>query len=398
MNRSPLFDDIDRIDTGPAKHSEPSFDYLNRSGRLTAQKVRNLLDQWFARLPDDAKAELQGRFRSSDDHQHFSAFFELYMHQLLLSLGFTVELHPRLRQAETTHPDYLAQKSGRRLFYLEATIAGMSKEQAAAKARENVVYDTLEQMYSPNFFLYIELGGCPATPPPGAKMRGFLERKLGKLDPDEVAARYETGGFDALPAWHFEHDGWDVTFRPIPKKADARGKPGIRPIGTWFYKPRLVASHVGIRNSIGEKATRYGELDLPFVVAVSVMDPFCDRGAIADGLLGQESLTFVRGPEGCVVRSYAERIGNGAWYGPSGPQNTRVSAALVVVELFPWTIAKVIPMLWHNPWARLPLRPNIWPLAQLVPDHEKGGMLERQGIDVAELLRVGPNWPDDDQK
>lgn len=398
MQELPLFDSIDRVDTGPAKHSEPSFEYLNRSGRPPTQKVRNLLDKWFNRFPRDAQAELQARFRSSDDHQHFGAFFELYLHELLLSLDFTVELHPSLPQTETTHPDYLVRKSGTELFCLEATIASASNEEAAAKARESVVYDTLERMDSPNFFVAIQLRGSPATPPPGASMRRFLERKLAKLDPDEVTIQYETGGFDALPAWHFEYRGWDLTFRPIPKRPDARGKPGIRALGMWFYEPRYMTPHLGIRSSIGEKATRYGELDLPFVVAVNVMDPFCDRGDIADGLLGQETLTFVRGPEGHVVSSRAERKGNGAWYGPSGPQNTRVSAALVVVGLFPWTIAKVIPMLWHNPWATLPLRPNIWPLAQLVPDHEKGETLEREGIDVAELLRVGRNWPEDDQK
>jgi len=396
MEELSLFDSIDRVDTGPAKHSEPSFEYLNRSGRPGAREVRNLLDKWFDRFPDDAKAEIRARFGSSDDHQHFSAFFELYLHEFLLSLGFAVQFHPSLPKAKTTHPDYLAWKSGKKLFYLEATIAGMSREEAAAKARENVVYDALDRMESPNFFILIRLRGSPTSPPPAARIRRLLERELAKLDPEEVASRFETGGLDALPTWEFEQEGWKLTFQPIPKTRDARGKPGVRPLGMHFYEPRWIAPHLGVRNSIRSKATKYGDLDLPFIVAVNVIDPFCGKIDIANGLFGQEKVTFVKDADGLILGSYPGRNPNGAWYGPAGPQNTRVSGALVAVGLFPWTIAKVTPVLWHNPWARTPLTPNIWSLPQLVPDHQEGQMESYGGVTAGEVLQLGRNWPEDD--
>lgn len=393
MKRPHLFDDINRTDTGPAAHSESSFEYLNRSGRPAVERVRNLLERWFSRFPDDGKTELRARFRSSNDYQHFGAFFELYLHELLLSLDFTVELHPTPTVAETTHPDYLVFRLGKKVFYVEATIAGMSEEEAAAKARESVVYDALDRMKSPNFFISIGLRGYPSTPPPGARIRRFLERELVKLDPDEVATQYEAGGFDALPVWHFEHEGWRLNFRAIPKSPDARGKPGVRPVGMRFYEPRYIALHLAVRSSIVSKATRYGDLDLPFVVAVNVIDPDCDKTDIANGLFGQENVTFVQNADGYVVESYSGRNPNGAWCGPSGPQNTRVSGALMAIGLSPWTIAKVTPVLWHNPWARATLPSDIWSLPQLVPDHEKGHMEECEGVNAAEVFQLGPNWP-----
>ena len=398
MKRLRLFDEIDRADTGPARYSEPSFDCLNRSGRRPMERVRDLLEKWFDRFPDHAKAELRARFRSSNDHQHFGAFFELYLHELLLSLGFTVELHPTPAETETTHPDYLVLRPGKKVFYVEATIAGMSEEEAAAKARESVVYDALDRMKSPNFFLLIRLRGSPSTPPPGGRMRRFLERELAKLDPDEVATRYETGGYGALPAWHCEHEGWRLTFRAWPKSPNARGKPGVRPIGMRFYEPRWIGTHLGVRNSIGSKATKYGDLDLPFVVAVNVIDPDCDETEISNGLFGHENVTFVQDVDGRVVGSYLGRNPDGAWYGPSGPQSTRVSGALMAVGLSPWTIAKVTPTLWHNPWTKAPLASDIWSLPQLVPDREKEQMKKCEGLNAAEVFNLGPSWPEDDQE
>jgi len=396
MQELSLFDSIDWVDTGPAKHSEPSFEYLNRSGRPAAHETRNLLDKWFDRFPDNAGAELRARFRSPNDHQHFGAFFELYLHELLSSLGFTVELHPTLSKAETTHPDYLVLRSGKKVFYVEATITGVSEAEAAAKARESVVYDALDRMRSPNFFILIRVRGSPTTPPDAKAMRRFLKRKLRDLDPDEMASRLQSGGLSALPAWPFEHEGWRLTFQPIPKSSDLRGKPGIRPVGMIVYPVRAIAPHVGIRNSIRSKATKYGDLDLPFIVAVNGIDPFCDETDIANGLLGQENVSLTLDADGRVVALDPGRNPNGVWYGPGGPQNTRVSGALVAAGLLPWTIMKVTPVLWHNPWAQNSLLPDIWALPQLVPDHEKAEMQKYEGVTVAQVLQLEPNWPEDD--
>jgi hypothetical protein len=45
------------------------------------------------------------------------------------------------------------------------------------------------------------------------------------------------------------------------------------------------------------------------------------------------------------------RAANGAWYGPSGAKNTRVSGVLIFERLSPSSIPWVTPCLYHNPWA-----------------------------------------------
>ena len=92
-----LYDNIHRDYLGAARYSEPQFAYLNRSARLEANLIRALLEAWFSRYPPAEAADLRARFRSSNDLQHHSAFFELFVHELLLKLGLHPQIHPTRR-------------------------------------------------------------------------------------------------------------------------------------------------------------------------------------------------------------------------------------------------------------------------------------------------------------
>jgi len=314
-----LFDEMARDYTDPALYAESIFDYLNRCARLECKRIRNLLEQWFKYFPSEVQDELQARFRSKDNRQHLAAFFELYFHELLSKSGFSVEIHPTVSN-RAAHPDFKVFKDGKPQFYLEATLAALSDTDTSAKARENQIYDTLNRMNSPNFFIGVKVNGAPTTSPPGAKMRSFLEDKLSNLDPDVVAKQFEQGGLEVLPHWDLEHDGWQITFFPIPKKPEARGKPGVRPIGLQMQGVRLLTPHVRIRKSIQDKATKYGKLDLPYIVAINVIDEFgVDDIDISNALFGEEQVTInFRGNE---LEHRFWRKPNGAWCGPGGPQN-----------------------------------------------------------------------------
>jgi len=382
-----LFDKMTRKDTGPALHAEPMFYYLNRSVRLECKKIRNLLEQWFKRFPSGAQADLRGRFRSKDDRSNLGAFFELYLHELLVKSGFSVEIHPSV-SGKATRPDYRVLKNGEPLFYLEATLAALSDVETSARARENQVYDVLNRMNSPNFFIGLRVRGSPNTPPQGAKIRRFLEYRLARLDPEEIDKQYKEGGFEALPHWDWEHDGWQITFFPILKKPEARGKLGVRPIGFQMQDVCKLTLHVGIRESIRDKASKYGKLDLPYIVAINATSKFrADEIDIGNALFGVEKVTLVfRG--GNLIKQIPSRKPNGVWYGSNGPQNRKVSAALIAVNLSPWSIAKVTPILWHNPWTNSSLDPDTWPLPQLVLDSVNNRLVERNGKKGWQLLKL----------
>lgn len=302
------------------------------------------------------------------------------------------DFHPPV-EGEKTHPDFLALKGERRLFYLEATIVALSDTEAANKARENQVYDTLNRMKSPNFFIGLKVHGAPGTPPPGRRIRNFLERETAALDPDEVTEQFRHGGLRALPSWNWEHKGWRITFFPIPKSASARAKPGVRPIGLQMPELSWHAPHIGIRNSLQDKATKYGQLNLPYVAAINMLDELgVDDDDVSNALFGEEQETVLL-RRSDLMQHISGRESNGVWYGPKGPQNRGVSAVLIAVNLYPWSMTKVTPILWHNPWANHTMPRYVWPLPQTAPDFENNRLVRLGGKRGWELLGLYPGWP-----
>src|SRR2546430_8119671 len=306
-----LFDTITSHDEELPQFAEPEFIYLNRSARQDISHIRDLLEVWFSHYPASAQADLCGRFRSPDDTPHRSAFFELFLHELLLRLGCQVEMHPDLQSSSTRHPDFLVNSPNYGRSYMEAVIVtGESAVETKARARMHVVYDALNRMDSPYFDFGIEIHGAPATPPPARRMRRFLEQKLALLDPDEIAARLHPGRHHIIPHWRYEHAGWQIDFFPIPKSPVMRGKADVRPLKAWFEERRLHTTEA-IRDGVMKKAGRYGELDLPYVIAINALDrymPTLTKGGIIEGHL--RAALF--GPDGVLGSA-------------SSPRYTRVS-------------------------------------------------------------------------
>ena len=231
-----LFDQIERQGTGPRLYAQPDFDYLNRSARPEVEVIRQTLEDWFSRYPATHRQELRAQFRS-DNHQHRSAHFELVLHESLLRLGVAVEVHPQI-QGTNRRPDFVATSPNGAKWYVEAVLAtNQTREEAAAEARKNQVYDAINQLNSPDFFIGIDPIGSPETPPSGQHIRAFLTERLVGLNRDEIAAlleRPDVPGFEGLPRWRYEHDGWTIDFFPLPKSDALRGRAGVRPIGLEF--------------------------------------------------------------------------------------------------------------------------------------------------------------------
>jgi len=380
-----LFDDCVRTELRSAKESEPRFQYYNQSARPSIVILRNMLEAWFEHYPGNKKIDLRQRFRA-DDPQHRSAFFELYIHELLTRLGFGLQAEPDVAGCGT-HPDYLAYRAGSPKFYLEATLAGLqSEKEYAAEKRKNTVYDLLNTIDSPNFFLAIDIEGAPSAAPPTKKLRKALTRWLATLDPDVIGELYESGRYAEIPSYHWQSEGWILVFKPRPKSPKLRGQPGVRPIG-FRFPTELEWQNTcgGIRSAMEAKAKKYGQLDLPFVIAINVVEDHCDNIDIMNALYGDEVAIMSQAPDGNLTERW-QRKKNGAWVGEAGPRKTLVSAVLLGVDLHPWSMGAVTPELFQNPWASHPFSTADWPLPHCVADLQAGRVYHRPGASAGQFL------------
>lgn len=386
-----LFSDIERRYEGLPDHSEPGYLYLDRSARVEAARVREVLEEWFSHYPEGHRGEFLGRFQSPDDQHHLSAFLELYLHELCRRLGCELTVHPIIPGTERS-PDFLVMGVGGS-SYLEATLATESSaDELAAQARLDTVRDTLERITSQNFWLDFRCLGRPTKPLPGRRMRDAIEPWLARLDPDELLQRYNQAGYGSIPAMEFEHEGCRITIRAFPKGPRVRGRPGVRPLGiVWLGTAgggfaRLEAPSA-IRTAVGRKATWYGDLDLPYIVGVNVAALVVDRDAFADALFGTLGPSAAPGEE---ARETRDR--NGVWIGPEGPRNRRLSAALGTGNLTPWSIAQRDLCLYQNPWA---YRPYVGELDRLTLAVVEGNLLrDRPGVHPRVIFELDERWPE----
>jgi hypothetical protein len=382
-------------------YSESTFAFLNRAAGPFWDRVRDLMERWFGRLCDDARDDVRARLRSEDNRQFRAAFWELYCHETLLRLGFDVTCHPAVVTGRG-RPDFLAERDDLR-FVLEATVTGEADASVAADRREARVFDEINRVDSPNFTLFVEVQRQGPVPPPLAPLRSQLEAWLGKLDPDDVSA---IGASENLllsprtPALVWEASGWCLKFLPVPRSQRTRGKRGGRTIGVHapVVKWQFIDDARTIRRSVAGKATAYGQLDLPFIVAVEA-NPIgsLDDIDVMNALFGREQLTLIRDEDGDFTSAVPTRARDGAWVGPRGAQNTRVSGALIANNVGPWRVRDVVPTLWHHPAAKHPVAVGKTPWRQVTVDRSTGmRSFEPPRITASGFFGLDAGWPGPD--
>lgn len=342
-HREPLFDEVHRTDVAPGRHQESSFEFLNRVAGAYWEHPRRLMQDWLDHVENDNDHnDLRQRLRSRDDDQFRSAFLELYLHESLLRAGYSVTIHPTV-EGSTSRPDFLAERADERI-YIEAIAPGANPAAKAAAARRAVLFDTVNQLDDPNFMLWLDTLEEGISPPPAARLRGDLRRWLSKLGPD-APWDMESG-----PSYQWEHNGWSVTFKPIPLKPEARGRrPNSRAIGVYGHTPvGWIDDAPAIRKALSGKQHEYGNLDAPFMIAVGTYIHDRDRWHTTNAMYGAVAIQWGEGPDGEIV-SRQTRQRDGYFGVPPDWQHRHVSGVLLVNQLMPYHVQRAEVTLWRHP-------------------------------------------------
>lgn len=383
-----LFDDGVEHTDAIAFPGQSAFEFINHSSWPASANARRVLEAWFARYPRNHKPQLRGLLRSRDDHQHYSAVFELYLHELLSTMSSDVHVHPRVGRRQTRRPDFRVRATNGQAFYVEATTisgSGIIKEPAGLL---NPFMRALGNVCSDDFFMEIGTSGELQTPPSARRCRRELATWLDGLDYDSVKAAFESPRV-ARPSFTWSHGDWTITFTPMPK-GTRRGIPDLVTRGIHHAGSGFVDSKSPVRNAVSDKASAYGTLRLPFVIAVNTLDIGFHDIDLHSAMLGDERWVVtdsVAGPQA----EPTERASNGIFWQAGEPRRRHVSAVAVFRSLLPWNMHRDLVDVYHNPWATHPLTPDTLPLRAWVP--ENGEMRKRSGAPMAKLLDLPEDWP-----
>ncbi|MCA1373567.1 MULTISPECIES: hypothetical protein [unclassified Bradyrhizobium] len=379
-----IFDDIPRDDLGPPLQDETQFAYLNRSGRAEAARVREKVDAWFAAYPESHRDALVARFRSAIDDQHRSAFFELFLYHMLLARGLKVlEIEPKLEHTDKS-PDFLVENAKGDRFYVEAVQAsGLSAQQVAAQARLNTALSAIDSTPSPLHFLDLRVTGSPTAPLSTKKLKTALKSWIAGLPADETARQ-------ASPFVWEEHGAKIQLNAWTRNKPDKKG----RAIGVRRSPVMRIDPSQEIRPGLRKKASRYGKLDHPYLVAINALSTHHSELAVIDALLGTPYVQLSKGPNGEEIVEHRRRP-DGVWYGPPDgqPQNTRLSGVLALMKIDPWNFASKTGLLIPNPWTQKPLPQLGLGTDELVIVDEE--YERKKGQPMHELVGLPAIWPEE---
>jgi hypothetical protein len=382
MSRAPIYDDRDRTDLSPQRNGETSFAFFNRAGGSLWRHSRALHQEWADRLGDGEYADVRAALRSNNARAR-SAFLELYLHECLIRGNFDVTVHPELRHT-TRHPDFLAERDAARI-YVEAIAPGTSKAARSRAARMNDLLAALDQVGDDNFFLLTTSIAQACNSAPAGSFRDQIRKWLGQLDPDVVDIEH-------LPARTFEQDGWSVTVEAMPIKPDRRGNVR-RSIGIYAHsEAEFIDDGAKLVAALKSKASRYGDFDAPFVIAVGTNSFDEDDEDVVNALYGSVSWLLGGVGPGEEVTTRGVRNHDGYFGSPGAWKNRRVSGVVIVDQLTLHDPAHAQVALWLHP---APLHPL--PSEPIFPGviHEWNGQMtdKREALDARALLGLADDWP-----
>ena len=256
--------------------------------------------------------------------------------------------------------------------------------------------ESVNRLGDPNFLLWLSALREGPRPPASARLRDDLRRWLSQLNPDDFT------DLETAPEHHWEHDGWAATFKPIPRRPDARGRPPQSAIGVYAHQGvSFIDDAPAIRNALAAKHHAYGDLGPPFVVAVGtyIHDP--DRWHSANALYGQQAVQIGETSDGGTV-TRTVRQSDGYFGVPGNWQHQNVAGVLLVNQLMPYYyFHKAEVTLWRHPDPLHPLADGLL-LPAVTVDFDDSRLVETPAtVTAAEMFELpdpwppGERWPDD---
>jgi hypothetical protein len=343
-----LFEDFKRTYEGIADQNEGTLSFINRSARPECHQVRAILENFYKNYPGQRRPKLKSRLQKEFD----SAFFELFLHELLLRNGCAVVVEPALTNTSSI-PDFSARfKDGHEVIVEAAVATDLSKKEKGRNARiETLRREIDSKLPSTDFWVSLRQVSDEDLVPSSKDIIRFIRARLLALTWESVVEELKQKPY-AIPTWTYKNEaGFEVEISAFPKAAEMRRKSTVRTVGAVPGGVRWGGSGRALRKAITDKCQKYGRLNIPFVIAVNALSNW------GTGREDVEEALF----SGTTQNDKREAV----WIGPQGPRNRGLSAVLIA-KVWPWNIASSELRLHHNPFARYPCADLHWKIAQSV--------------------------------
>ena len=334
-----LFENKERSDLEYALPNEGTIEFLDRSGHPWAQDVRDYLNNWISKYPEEECEELITRLKHEIDSPHF----ELFLHELFVQMGFEIICHPQL-EGTNNKPDFLVSSKDK-AFYAEARLVTETTdhERKVERHKEFVRNTINNKVRSKNFFIGIrELQIKSFQQVSLKKLTKQLTEYLSEQDPDSFIAKHKKES-----CFEFENEYIFIEVSLIPKNKEHRSSFSKKIIGMSGTGAKFMSTAVDIKKRISKKAGKYGNPKYPFVICLNLTSPFgLFWEEVSDALYGSKVYN--------ISTNTTHRKSDGIFGTVENPKLTRVSGILMS-DIHHMTIHKSRIRYYQNPHAAKPL-------------------------------------------
>ena len=356
-----LFDEKDRDWTNPSRNAETTHDFYDRSALLEFERLRKMLQRWIDRLPPEHQSAFVSRMRhdgrgsATEEISFQGAFFELFLHEFLLGTGGKVEVAPLIHGLT---PDFgvAEEKLGRTIDYVvEATnVDVVGGSDLATNPNEQYALDVLNEIESPDYFLWVETKGNLTSTPRKRDLKQPFEELIQNANYDDVCEQHELSPFSGhsllTPSETVQHGNWVLTGWLIP--VNNRPNKG-RFIGIGPRKDGVFDDIEKIRTALSEKAKRYRDVD-SLVIALRGYPWPLDR--LNEALFGRLVLDVYAPKDpayaGPIPPPRERQQLDGFWGSSSGSQNEHVIGVLKFNEVYPQSVSRATAVFYANPYVQ----------------------------------------------
>lgn len=372
-----LFSEGIRSAGEPMRPTESHFAFADRVRQTYFERERRWYEDAFAHYPAGAdRGDLRARFRSTDDFQHGAAAWELYVHELWRRLGWTLTPHPETPDGRRR--DFLAERGDDR-FILECAVDNASHQQAGAGRRWEELWAAFRSLACPTHCVMIHRKAIGADSLRAGSLVTEAQRNLDALAAGQSAIilRVETT------------DGWRFNIEASP--GPLAGVVACTFGGGMSMAERL---YNPIRNRVKDKSKRSSLLDMPFVLALQIVNPMpivSKDGAVREALMGTQTQMLGFDLETTGLRPNSD----GPWVQAGKPRGRGLSAVLLHQGMF---LGSTLPILHHHPEPLRPLLTEDLPFDQVRYDITDTDVEAHQGAATQwhELFGLPPEWPGPD--
>ncbi len=364
------FSEGERSREGPARAAEGIYSYLDSSSRPEAQEARETIERWLEDYPQDQLDRWLGDFRSADDEQHKSAFFELFLFQFFRSTGWNVTVEPELKDVRGA-PDFLIEKDELRIVVEAISPNFRSNDERGREKLIADIKDAINAVRAPNHYLVLESIEAPAEAINKVRLVAALTEWLETNPANNEVFEYEDRG---------AHIKITVIHRPGREINSA----DYRAIGVEMGGVTVSTPGRAIKGGLERKASKYRSLNLPYIIALNARGFHDTEDDFLAATYGSSAVRISIGPNGAEGEPEMIRNTDGLYNDGGRARKRNVSAVLLFNGVAPWNWRDRHGCLIHNAYAERKIEGADFGCDCFLP--EDGILTKSEGRCVGDLM------------